>query len=52
MKKLSMVLGRAGSNNESVQSSPDVSRKPGLMGSFASMGSRLTNVTSSSEVIK
>ena len=45
MKKLSSVLARARSNNESVQSSPDVSRKYGIMGSFSTLGSMLTNVT-------
>ena len=42
MKKLSSVLARARSDNESVQSSPDVSRKYGIMGS---LGSMLTNVS-------
>ena len=45
MKRLSTAFVRARSNNESVQSSPDVSRKYGIMGSLSSLGSRLTNVS-------
>ena len=46
MKKLSTVLGRARSKDESVQSNPDVFLNAGFIGSsFASLGSMLTNVT-------